>query len=105
MTQKNKPDLKVGDTIWVRARELKQMVITGETSRSWIVGESSWNQLKLPKLRRNDWPEYYVVQSEIDDAQFISKHAHFIGQCVGVLRDAVKLRKIAEMAGYKPKNT
>ncbi len=115
---------KIGDTVWIydvnrreyttptpeeKARGVLygQLIwrgcwrahkIVGETRVSWLL---EWRE-KIPKK-----PPYLTQESpcyseqELDDRCFAHSFGYKIGEFVGRLGDAGKLRAIAEIAGYK----
>jgi hypothetical protein len=76
-------------------------IITGETSRSWIVGERDWNQYKIPK--KGPHPGWCFSEQEIDDKCWIH-NCWQISDAVRLVSDVGILRQIAELIGWKPSN-
>jgi hypothetical protein len=115
----SREDLKVGSTVWyhdvnhrvytkpkvgrlwgeiIPRASWRPLKITGETSRSWITASGT----KLPK--KGEWhPHWVQTESEVDDWEWQRVHCHPIADAVRGLRDADKLRQIAALIGYVPK--
>lgn len=73
----------------------RECKITGETSRSWVVG--CWG--KFPK--RGAHPGYAVSAKEVDDDVWAKDERHRIVRCVERC-DVATLRAVAELVGYTP---
>lgn len=81
--------MKVGDKLWYNDwrehREWKTVEITGETSRSWLVG---WHKTKVNKktLRAtNDYggkEQYYGSYEDVEAKIFVDKHRGRISEAV-----------------------
>lgn len=87
-----------GGPIW---REYwRKREVTGETSRSWIVGEH-YAQRKIPKTGEQPhdvcWSE-----EEIERRAYVEENSHRIADKVRHVRDHEVLKKIAELIGYQP---
>ncbi len=85
-----------GGPIW--REHWRQDKIIGETSRSWIVGQGSWEQ-KIPK--KGPWHGVAFSEKEIDQAAYVHDNRHRISDAVGRLQDYACLREIAELVGYE----
>ena len=83
----------------IRRHHWRPVVITGETSRSWIVGERHWNQKKCPKKGYNT-RQWALSQAEVDADCYVAEHAHRIARVVQTLRDAAVLQQVATLVGY-----
>lgn len=116
MKEKFKDGLAVGSTVWKhdpyyrryegRSETTKAIerfrphLITGETTRSWIVGQG-WNGSKFPKncdnwrLRRG----YLISQQEVTDTVWATDHRYRISRAVEYV-DLATLRKVAALVGY-----
>ncbi len=111
---------KVGDKVWVfnenhreyatdkkghpvgggpiYEKHFVQVEITGETSRSWLIGK--WHPIKISK---RDLKGIYTDEQKAD-AIWAHEHAYNIVRMVERLRDAAKLRQIAAIVGYQPQS-
>lgn len=78
--------------------------ITGETSRSWIVGVDGWEKCKLPKKLAPAVNEYAPCFSaeELDRRCFVAER-HKLMQHIGNIRDYDTLKAIADASNYQPK--
>ena len=85
-----------GGPIW-REHWMPEKIV-GETSRSWIVGQGTWEK-KIPK--KGPWHGVAFSQEEIDNAAYVHEHRFRISEKVGRLDDFACLRKIAELIGYE----
>lgn len=74
--------------------------VTGETSRSWIIGDHPWTQCKLPKKGKPSFAIAYS-QEEIDRESWIQDNRYQISKLVDRCGDYEVLQKIAELLGYK----
>lgn len=101
-------EIKVGSPVWIlrHRRRYEQQTITGETSRSWIVGES-WAKEKIlkanPRSVKDSRGFTYPVcwsSTEIEEEKWLDGNRYGIGAHVQGLRDVALLRKIAELIGY-----
>ncbi len=75
----------------------RPVVITGETSRSWIIG-SRWD-LKIPK--HGPHPAACFTEAEMNDYCWANDYRSKVVRCVERC-DAAKLRQIAAIVGYTP---
>ena len=111
-------DHKVGDPVWVfdqnrrdyrpgqsgpiwRSHWVKKE-ISGETSRSWIVGRGGWDILKIPKKGPKHWGVCWS-EEEIDRRVYVEENSYKISEQVRRVTDYETLLRIAEIVGYKPK--
>lgn len=119
--------MKIGDKVYVASdfnRKGGEMTITGETARSWIVGES-WESYKVPKRASSDREErgnyrmvkvsncgithraFYLTRASYDNVCWAGKHKRGILSMVERLGDSPDeintLRRIAEAVGYRDK--
>jgi hypothetical protein len=100
-------------TIWVRNENLRvyapggsggplesghwqEVEITGETRVSWVTKRAG----KFPK-KYPPYPNYRFTRAEVDDCIFVQENRHKIADVIERSRDASKLRKIAEIVGYR----
>lgn len=107
-------NLKIGSTVWVfdynhrvyaknsgisgspiYREHFVAHEITGETSRSWIIGISKWNQKKISKTN----PDCYVSIEEVNDACWLNDHRYKVIQ-LAWRADGATIRKIAKLIGY-----
>lgn len=95
-------DIGIGSTIWRHGAfgrdEWVPRTITGETSRSWIVGNGYGND-KAPK--KGPHPGWAYSEREIQNSDLITKHSWRIADAVRLVGDADKLRRVAELVGYE----
>lgn len=77
-----------------------EVEITGETSRSWVVGKG-YGECKVPK--KGVHHGFAFTKQELDDACYVHEHAHKLGDEVRRLRDAATLRLVANAIGYEAK--
>ncbi len=87
---------KRGGPIW--REHWKPRTVTGETARSWLLGEYAWS-VKVPK-RGADPLKFAFSQSEIDEQAYVHENRHGIADKVHSLTDPVILRQIAALVGY-----
>ena len=80
---------------WVRKE------ITGETSRSWVVGRGGYDTLKIPKKGPVSL-NICFSEEEIDRRAFCEENAHRISDKVLRCRDYETLKKIADLLQYTP---
>ncbi len=104
--------MKVGDTIWyfdvnrrvyppkgsvstacIYREHWRPVEIKSETSRSWITLYG-----KAPKKGGRGW---VFTEQEIDGDVWREHHAWKVGRMVERCRDAEKLKRVAEIVGYK----
>ena len=84
--------------IW--AEHWREYAITGETSRSWIVGNAEYEQAKLPKNQVR-WSGYVLNREAIEFSVWVHNHAHRICEKVRGTSDYATLRQIAALIGYE----
>ena len=105
--------MKIGDIIWIRSTgwagsNYNQNIITGETSRSWIVKSArpeeawaltaTWHKgTKIPKNLKG-WE--LGDEEKKAERDWAAKNRYHISQMVSVEYDPVKLREIAKIIGY-----
>jgi hypothetical protein len=105
--------LKVGDTIYQfregrgesHKNNWKPAVITGETTRSWIIGgEHKWMQEKVAKkdLEAGSLNHFKKTMQEVEEESFVADHGYFITQCASGNRNYATLKAIADLIGYNP---
>jgi hypothetical protein len=115
---------KVGDTVWVfddnvrrfrvdangearviASEKFRPRSITGETSRSWLIGN-----VKIPKhggpVRTSAAGRWgativYMTQEAVDDEVFRREHRHRIVRALETCGDVAVLRQVAALVGYK----
>lgn len=109
--------LKVGDTVWVFdqnrriypkdrqggpiwSEHWRPEKITGETSRSWIIGNHAWTQKKLPKKGAAPFRVAYS-QEEIDKAAWVHDNRYRLSHEIDRCEDYDTLKKVAELVGYR----
>lgn len=73
--------------------------ITGETSRSWIVG--GYSELKIPKNPKTPQRHIAWSEKELDQLCWLREHRYRIVRSVESL-PAAELIKIASLIGYEP---
>jgi hypothetical protein len=73
------------------------MLVTGETSRSWLVGHSINSATKYSKKE----PGFFGLL-DVDDALWVSNHRHRLSRHLEQIRTPDTLRKVAELIGYQP---
>ena len=111
----NSAERKIGDPVWIfdinrrvykdgrggpiwREHWVKREV-TGETSRSWIVGKG-WEERKIPK--KGETPhDICWSEEEINRRAFVEEHSYRISEKVRRVTDYDTLKKIAEIVGYE----
>lgn len=114
------PNVKVGDTIYrfdsgvrnyLRDENGKAIggsiyrdhwvpaVITGETSRSWLLGDNSWSMVKVPKKGANP-KQYKFSLSDVEDDVWLHVNRYGISQRVLSVNDVAVLKKIADLLSY-----
>lgn len=110
-------NLKVGDTVWlfdenrrVYAKDRQggpiwrehwyPMTISGETSRSWIIGEHAWHSYKLPKKGKPGFKIAYS-QEEIDRAAWVHDNRYRLSHEIDRCEDYDTLKMVAELVGYR----
>jgi hypothetical protein len=105
--------MKIGDIIWIRSTEwvgsnYNQKIITGETSRSWLVKsgdpEDAWRLTstwvksdKIPKTLKG-WE--LGDEEKKTECGWAVKNRYHISQMVSREYDPAKLREIAKIIGY-----
>ena len=75
--------------------------ITGETSRSWLIGPTfrGRDQVKIP--RRGPLPWHIATDAaDIDRRAWVNDHAHRIAEDVRRSKDFDRLRAVARIIGY-----
>ena len=107
--------MKVGDKIWrmnqnrrrysasnrgapIYREHWEQLTISGETSRSWIVGEHKWSQHKVPK--KGEHHGWAFSEQEVVDDVWANANRYPIVRAVERLEGAM-LRKVATLIGHK----
>lgn len=114
----NASDLKIGDTVYlfdsnrrvypknkntqigpIWREHWRPVKVTGETSRSWIIGEA-WDTHKLPKKGQAGFAVAFS-QEEIDRAAWVHDNAIIISHMVSCCKDYAVLKHIATLVGYK----
>lgn len=81
---------------WVRHE------ITGETSRSWLVGPD-WARRKIPKNpERQNRRMIAWSEAEIDALTWAHEHRYRIVRAVEHLENPALLRQVADLVGYQP---
>ena len=107
-------DIKIGDTVFmfdinrrkygpdrsgpVYREHFYPVTVTGETSRSWIVGP---NYAPIKVSKKNPWAVLATTEM-VEEAVWVETNRYKIERAVGALRDADKLRQIAAIVGYQP---
>lgn len=79
--------MKIGDTIWHYGHPYE---ITGETSKSWIIGKESWKN-KVPK--KNPPEGYTFSRQETADFMLI-KNSWQVARAVEACRSVGILRRV-----------
>ena len=69
--------------------------ITGETSRSWLVGQ--WQKKKVPKKGGRG---IAFTEQEVDDDVWVYDHRYKLSRLIGDCKDAGLLRAVAKVIGY-----
>lgn len=82
-----------GSPIW--REHWRKVEIVGETTRSWVLASGK----KLPKAGGRG---VCYSLDEIEKKAFVEDHAYRISALVDKTLDYDKLKKIAEIVGYKP---
>lgn len=89
-------DLKIGSEVWVggfgnsvREKYAKKIILK-ETDRSWIVDPWDFKVTKYPKKTG----EGLYCEDEVNDIMFLQEVRYGVGERVGRLTDADKLRRI-----------
>jgi hypothetical protein len=97
--------LQVGSAVYRRNGDAE--VISGETSRRWIVG-APWRQNKISKAAMRDkgndgeyHPVFFASKEMAADFLFVDKNLWKISSAVQGVRDPTILRKVAELIGFK----
>lgn len=115
-------EIKVGSPVWIRTEfgdAWAEVAVTGETSRSWVLGPCRWRSIKVPKSspvtgRDQQGDKYRITwsadevevekekrkQQDLDQA-WIRLHRYAISSQVQFLTDISLLRQIAQLIGYK----
>lgn len=98
------PGCKWSGSVLIYREHWRPCVVVGETSRSWLVGirlggNAHW---KVPK--RGPHPGFALSEQEVDDDCWLNQHRLAISQAVLYLRDATKLRQIADIINWKPEH-
>jgi len=75
----------------------EETVITGETSRSWIIGPCA---VKIPK-KREGHSVYAFSMEEVEDDIWINSNRHKLAECIRKIKDADTLREVAKLIGFK----
>lgn len=97
--------LKVGSIIYRRNAE--PVEITEETSASWVIGEHSWDKIKIKKaaMRKGNsgehWVQFFVNKEDALDARFCAENAYKISDLIRYSRDGKALRETAKLIGYE----
>ena len=105
--------MKIGDTIWRfnnNRRVYKEgrstpiyrehwipSEITGETTRSWIIG-MGYGEYKIPKKGAHHG--FAFTQQEVDDDCYVKENLYRISRTLEYVRDANILRQVASLIGY-----
>jgi hypothetical protein len=107
--------LKVGDTIYERqygnhvnaSNRWEPVVITGETSRSWLTGDLKYKHMvkKVPKkdLAEGTLRSHCITEAETQQHNFVDDNKWKIAQACQGVDDYAKLKAIADIIGYKEK--
>jgi hypothetical protein len=77
------------------------VVITGETSRSWLWGHR--RDVKIPK--RGPHPGFAFTQEEVDDDVWARASRHRVSRAVEHCQDVTKLRQVAAILGVEEART
>jgi len=100
-----------GPPIW--REHWRPCQITGETSRSWLVGPGRTDVRKISKrdLAAGEVRGVLTSEAELDAACFVQEHAREIGERVrqlsaekAAMKTADVLKQIARLIGYEPGN-
>jgi hypothetical protein len=107
--------LKVGDTIFKRnfgnhvnaSNRWEPVVITGETSRSWLTGDLNYKHT-ITKVAKKDLAEgtlrtHCLTLEETQQRNFVDDNKWRIAQACQGVDDYAKLKAIADIIGYTPK--
>lgn len=84
----------------VYREHFRPIVISGETSRSWTVGDGRW-QIKIPKAGGAVRGNIFMTEAAVNDDVWIKEHKYRIESLVGRLTDVETLRKVAALIGYE----
>lgn len=97
-------DIQVGSKLWSKYSPAVVYVVSGETSRSWIVryyGQHAFEEgFKLPKSKPLP-PEYFLNERDWSDYWFDVNHRDNILRWAGRFATLQQLRQIAELTGWK----
>ncbi len=83
---------------WVNISKVK---VTGETSRSWLVGPE-WIGDRREKYSKKNYE--ICTGADFEEQLWRDKHQYRIGQLVGNRIDPAILRQIAALIGYDPES-
>lgn len=107
--------LKVGDSIYKKnygnrfkgQEAWEKVIITSETSRSWVTGDRTWNQTKIAKkeLQAGALQGYCITEQEMLERVYVEENAWRIAQACQGVRDYKTLKQIADAIGYKEKQS
>lgn len=82
----------LGTNSWIHRRNY-----IGETSRSWLVGDS-WRPTKLPKATTK-----FVTVKEWEEQVWAGEHRHAISEAIRNV-SVERLRQIANLIDYREEN-
>lgn len=98
--------MKVGDLLW--RLDGTTVLITGETSVSWIIGPNQRQQEKISKKLVRETgtdgsrqPKLFSTPELAEEHSFLMRNRYDIGTAVGWVSDPKIMRQIAELIGYQ----
>ena len=96
--------MKVGDTIWEYRdwgkRKWVPRIITGETSRSWLIGDAPHSRFVTRVPKKGSHHGWAFSAQAISDFQWENDYSWLIGDAVRRCQDVAKLRQIADLIGW-----
>ncbi len=99
--------MKMGDVFYVRKDHYRygdsmyeQVVVKGETSRSWVLGDvtRSYHDFKVPKCNPFKDRKMYTEQ-QMNDQVFLDRYSYKVAETLRRHQDATVLRQVMHLLG------